>query len=125
MPLEHEDARQGLLEGPADHRPDGLVRLSAEEMGELRAVVAQPFLRQAVESSEERLIFSPYPLRETFKAVASALRARLYHGAGPASPPMEDFPSGTIRARRAYLECTPSVARLLMGLPFVGQMLSS
>ena len=119
------DPQRALSVRTAEHRPDGLLRLSPDEMGQLRAVLAQPFLRQAVESSEERLIFSPYPLRDTFKAVSSALRARLYHGTGPASPPMEDFPSGTIRARRAYLEGTPSVARLLMGLPFVGSVLSS
>jgi hypothetical protein len=80
---------------------------------------------QAIESSDERLIVSPYPLRQTFKAVASALRTRLYHGTTPASPPIEDLPSGTLRGRRAFLEGTPSATRLLMGVPLVGQVLAN
>ncbi|MBI4322536.1 MAG: type IV secretory system conjugative DNA transfer family protein [Chloroflexi bacterium] len=102
-----------------------LQQLTPEELGTMRAASAVPLRRQLIESKDERVIVSPYPLRQTFKAVASALRARLYHGTGPASPPMEDFPSGTIRGRRAYLEGTPSAARLLLGLPYLGQALSS
>ena len=80
---------------------------------------------QAIESRDERVIVSPYPLRQTFKAVASALRTRLYHGTSSASPPIEDLPSGTLRGRRAFLEGTPSATRLLMGVPLVGQVLSN
>jgi Type IV secretory system Conjugative DNA transfer len=99
--------------------------LSSSELGEVKAVLRAPRAMQAIEASDERLIVSPYPLRQTFKAVASALRVRLYHGTTSASPPIEDLPSGSIRGRRAFLEGTPSATRLLMGLPLVGQVLSN
>ena len=102
-----------------------LVPLSSSELDEVKAAVRAPRAMQAIEASDERLIVSPYPLQQTFKAVASALRVRLYHGTSSASPPIEDFPSGTIRGRRAFLEGTPSATRLLMGLPLVGQVLSN
>ena len=102
-----------------------LVQLTPDDLAEMRSALEAPFLRRAVEALDERVITSPYPLLVTFKAVVSALRARLYHGPNPASPIMEDFPSGTIRGRRAYLEGTPSLARLLVGLPFVGPVLNN
>lgn len=106
--------------------PQDLVPLTAGELQEIRAAVtAPPAYRQAIEAVEQRVVVSPYPLQQTFKAVASAMRNRLYHGASQAGPPMEDLPSGTIRGRRAYLEGTASAARLLVGLPFVGGVLSS
>jgi hypothetical protein len=102
-----------------------LVPLSSHELGEVRAALRAPRAMQAIESRDERIIVSPYPLRQTFKAVASALRTRLYHGTTPASPPIEDLPSGTLRGRRAFLEGTPSATRLLMGVPLVGQVLAN
>jgi hypothetical protein len=104
-----------------------LVPLSSSELGEVKAVLRAPPLerRSLVESRDERIIESPYPLRETFKAASAALRVRLYHGASPASPPVEDLPSGTIRGRRAFLDGTPSAARLLMGVPLVSKVLSN
>ncbi|MBV9119971.1 MAG: hypothetical protein JOZ39_04640, partial [Chloroflexi bacterium] len=102
-----------------------LIDVSPDELKLMKAELHAPLYRQLIESSEERVITSPYPLRQTFKAVVSALRSRLYHGASSASQLMEDLPSGTVRGRRAYLEGTPSVARLLVGLPFVGPVLSS
>jgi len=94
-------------------------------MGQLSAAVRSSRMMQAIVASDERLIVSPYPLRQTFKAVASALRTRLYHGATPAAPPVEDLPSGTLRGRRAFLEGSPSLSRLLMGVPLVGQVLAN
>jgi Type IV secretory system Conjugative DNA transfer len=109
-----------------DQQPQrDLVPLSPAELGEVKAAARTRGLKQAIEASDERLIVSPYPLRQTFKAVASALRTRLYHGATQAAPPIEDLPSGTIRGRRAFLEGTPSATRLLMGIPFVGQVLAN
>src|SRR5262249_62381385 len=35
---------------------------------------------------------------------------------------VEDLPSRAIRGRRAFLERTPSAARMLLGMPFVGQL---
>jgi Type IV secretory system Conjugative DNA transfer len=109
--------------------PDGasreLIPLSAYELGEIKATIASPLYRRAIEARDERLIESPYPLRDTFKAASAALRVRLYHGPTPASPVFEDFPSGTVRGRRAFLDGTPSAARLLLGVPFVGQVLSN
>ena len=102
-----------------------LVPLSSHELGEVKAAIRAPRAVQAIESRDERVIVSPYPLRQTFKAVASALRTRLYHGTSPATPPIEDLPSGTLRGRRAFLEGTPSATRLLMGVPLVGQVLSN
>src|SRR5499427_1874297 len=102
-----------------------LVPLTSHELGEVRAALRAPRAVQAIESRDERVIVSPYPLRQTFKAVASALRTRLYHGTSPASPPIEDLPSGTLRGRRAFLEGTASATRLLMGVPLVGQVLSN
>jgi hypothetical protein len=101
------------------------VPLTSHELGEVRAAIRTPRAVQAIESRDERVIVSPYPLRQTFKAVASALRTRLYHGTSPASPPIEDLPSGTLRGRRAFLEGTASATRLLMGVPLVGQVLSN
>jgi hypothetical protein len=101
------------------------VPLSSHELGEVRAAVRSPRAVQAIESRDERVIVSPYPLRQTFKAVASALRTRLYHGTSTAAPPIEDLPSGTLRGRRAFLEGTPSATRLLMGVPLVGQVLAN
>src|SRR5438874_2887980 len=109
----------------SDSTSRDLVPLSSHELGEIKAAVTRPRAMQAIESSDERLIVSPYPLRQTFKAVASALRTRLYHGTTPASPPIEDLPSGTLRGRRAFLEGTPSATRLLMGVPLVGQVLAN
>jgi Type IV secretory system Conjugative DNA transfer len=86
---------------------------------------AQLGYRGLVEAREERLLVSPYPLRDTFKAVSASLRTRLYHGASAANPPVEDFGSGTLRARRAYLEGSTGILRLLMGVPFVGPLLAS
>jgi len=80
-----------------------ILRLSPAELTEIQAAVQSPLHRQILEAREERLVISPYPLRQSFRAVASALRTRLYHGTGPASPPVEDFPSGTLRGRR----CVP------------------
>ena len=102
-----------------------LVPLSASERMAIKAVIASPLYRRAIEARDERIVESPYPFRETFKAAAAALRVRLYHGANAASPPTEDFPTGTLRGRRAYLEGTPSAARLLLGMPFVGQLFNS
>jgi Type IV secretory system Conjugative DNA transfer len=102
-----------------------LVELTSSELRAIRAVAAQPNYQQAIEARDERVIESPFSLRDSFKAAAAALRVRLYHGATPASPPMEDFPSGTVRGRRAFLEGTPSATRLLMGLPVIGQVLSN
>jgi hypothetical protein len=108
-----------------DTGPRDLVPLNSHELGEVRAAVRSPRAMQVIESRDERLIVSPYPLRQTFKAVASALRTRLYHGTTAASPPIEDLPSGTLRGRRAFLEGTPSATRLLMGVPLVGQVLAN
>ena len=105
--------------------PRDLVHLTSAEISEVKAALRTPRLRQAIEARDQRLIVSPYPVRQTFKAVASALRTRLYHGSSPATPPIEDMSSGTIRGRRAFLEGTPSATRLLMGIPFVGQVLSN
>src|SRR5438034_11673263 len=102
-----------------------LVRLTSAELQEVKVAARNPSLRQVIEATDERLIISPYPLRQTFKAVASTLRTRLYHGANPASPPIEDLPSGTIRGRRAFLEGTPSTARLWMGVSLLGSVLAS
>src|SRR5882672_3623056 len=88
-----------------------LVQLSSQELGELRTALTSAGARQAVEAREERVIVSPYPLYPTFKAVASAVRARLYHGASASSPSLEDRPSGTLRGRRAFLAGTPSATR--------------
>lgn len=108
-----------------DPGPRDLVPLNSHELGEVRAAVRAPRAMQVIELRDERLISSPYPVRQTFKAVASALRTRLYHGTSPASPPIEDLPSGTLRGRRAFLEGTPSATRLLMGVPLVGQVLAN
>lgn len=102
-----------------------LMRLSPAELQEIQVAARTPHLRQAIEAIDQRLIISPYPLRQRFKAVASTLRTRLYHGTNPASPPIEDLPSGTIRGRRAFLEGTPSATRLLMGVPLLGQVLAN
>src|SRR5262245_17091133 len=110
---------------PPDSGSRDLVPLNSQELGEVRAAVRAPRAMQAIESRDERVIVSPYPLRQTFKAVASSLRTRLYHGTTTATPPIEDLPSGTLRGRRAFLEGTPSATRLLMGVPFVGQVLSN
>ncbi len=61
----------------------------------------------------------------TFRAVVASLKNRPYHGTNASSPILEDFPSGLIRGRRANLEGTPSLARMLVGLPVVGQVLSN
>jgi type IV secretory system conjugative DNA transfer VirD4/TraG family protein len=108
-----------------DPGPRDLVPLNSHELGEVRAAVRAPRAMQVIESRDDRVIVSPYPLRQTFKAVASALRTRLYHGTTPASPPVEDLPSGTLRGRRAFLEGTPSATRLLMGVPLVGPVLAN
>jgi hypothetical protein len=110
---------------PPDSASRDLVPLSSHELGEVRAALRSPRAMQAIESRDERVIVSPYPLRQTFKAVASSLRTRLYHGTTTATPPIEDLPSGTLRGRRAFLEGTPSATRLLMGVPLVGQVLSN
>ncbi|MGI9148098.1 MAG: type IV secretory system conjugative DNA transfer family protein [Chloroflexota bacterium] len=102
-----------------------LIPWTRAELGQIKAAVVSPMYRRAVETCDERIVASPYPLRETFKAAAAALRVRLYHGATSAAPPVEDFPSGTIRGRRAFLEGTPNATRLLMGLPLVGQILGN
>jgi hypothetical protein len=109
-----------------------LVPLSSSELGQLKAVLRAPPLGSgwdplvgSVAATDERILVSPYPLRETFKAAAAALRVRLYHGATEASPPFEDLPSGTIRGRRALFEGSPSAVRLLLGVPLVGQIVSS
>jgi type IV secretory pathway TraG/TraD family ATPase VirD4 len=102
-----------------------LVPLSQAELREVQIAARRPHLQQAIVATDERLIISPFPLRQSFKAVASTLRTRLYHGANPASPPIEDLPSGTIRGRRAFLEGTPSATRLLMGVPLLGQVLAN
>ena len=108
-----------------DSQSRDLVPLSSHELAEVRIALHAPRAMQAIEARDERIIVSPYPLRQTFKAVASALRTRLYHGTSPASPPVEDMPSGTLRGRRAFLEGTPSATRLLMGVPLVGQVLAN
>lgn len=102
-----------------------LVQLTPQDLAEMRASLQAPFLKRAIEAADERVVLSPYPLRVTFRAVVAALKNRLYHGPNPASPILEDFPSGLIRGRRAYLEGTPSLARLLVGLPVVGQVLNN
>jgi hypothetical protein len=106
-----------MLRRPAAGRE--LVPLAAAEKP------ARPGYRGLLEACDERLMVSPYPLRDTFKAASAALRTRLYHGTAPASPPVEEFGSGLLRARRAYLEGSTGILRLLMGLPFVGQLLAS
>jgi hypothetical protein len=108
-----------------DSQSRDLVPLSSNELAEVRIALHAPRAMRAIESRDERIIVSPYPLRQTFKAVASALRTRLYHGTSSASPPIEDMPSGTLRGRRAFLEGTPSATRLLMGVPLVGQVLAN
>ena len=102
-----------------------LLTLSEFELGEIKSSARSPLYRRAIEARDERIIQSPYSVRDTFRAAAAALRVRLYHGATSASPIFEDFPSGTVRGRRAFLDGTPSAARLLLGVPFVGQMLSN
>jgi type IV secretory pathway TraG/TraD family ATPase VirD4 len=102
-----------------------LVALSSQDLGEIQAVVSSPVHHQSIEARDERIFESPFSLKDTFKAAAAALRVRLYHGATSASPPLEDFPSGTVRGRRVFLEGTPSATRLLMGVPFVGQLLNN
>lgn len=102
-----------------------LVQLTPAELNEMRQAASSPIHEQVLGTSEERVITSPFPLRQTFKAVSLALRTRLYHGVAAGAPPIEDYPSGTIRARRSYLEGTPSLARMLMGLPIVGQVASN
>jgi type IV secretory pathway TraG/TraD family ATPase VirD4 len=102
-----------------------LVPLTEGDVVQLKATIDSPLYRQAIEARDERLFESPYGLRDTFKAAAAALRVRLYHGATAASPIYEDFPSGTVRGRRAFLDGTPSAARLLLGVPLVGQMFSN
>jgi hypothetical protein len=108
-----------------DSQSRDLVPLNSHELAEVRIALRAPRAMQAIEARDERVIVSPYPLRQTFKAVASALRTRLYHGTSQASPPIEDMPSGTLRGRRAFLEGTPSATRLLMGVPLVGQVLAN
>ncbi len=102
-----------------------LVQLTPAELNEMRKAASGSIQDQVLGTMEERVISSPFPLRQTFKAVSSALRTRLYHGVASGSPPIEDYPSGTIRARRTYLEGTPSLARMLMGLPILGQVAAS
>ena len=85
----------------------------------------QPVYRRVIQSRDERLVPLPYSRRDAFRAAATALRVRLYHGPTPASPPVEDYGSGTIRGRRAFLEGTPSMGRFLLGVPFVGQLLGA
>jgi hypothetical protein len=85
-----------------------LVQLTPDDLAEMRSALAAPFLRRAVEALDERVITSPYPLLVTFKAVVSALRSRLHHGPNPASPIVEDYPSGAIRIPAGF----PSLARL-------------
>jgi type IV secretory system conjugative DNA transfer VirD4/TraG family protein len=114
--------RQAQLPAPAGATQRELISLSHRELGNIKAAVSSPLYRRAIEARDERIIESPYSLRDTFKAAAATLRVRLYHGPTPAAPPVEDFPSGTIRGRRAFLEGTPSAARMLLGMPFVGQL---
>ena len=102
-----------------------LLPLSQQELAQIRLAVASPVMRRVVETRDERVLESPWPVRETFKAAAAALRVRLYHGPTSAAPPVEDFPSGTIRGRRSFLDGTASVLRLLLGVPFVGQLLAN
>src|SRR5438270_6199384 len=128
-------ARVGLVqapEGPTQLHPSvppgaeetrELLPLSAGELRDIKAVIALPLYRRVIEAQDERIVESPYPFRDTYKSAAAALRVRLYHGPTPASPPIEDFSSGTIRGRRGFLEGTPSLTRLLLGFPFVGQLL--
>src|SRR5437879_10025034 len=118
--------RRKLPEVPSGEAPArDLIPLTQRDLGDIRATIASPLYRRAIEARDERILESPYPLRDTFKAAAAALRVRLYHGSTPASPIFEDFPSGTVRGRRAFLDGTPSAARLLLGVPFVGQVLSN
>jgi hypothetical protein len=112
------------MTGPSGQPAGELVPLGGGGPKPMRAPRV-PQLRDAIEAIDERVIVSPYPLRQTFKAVASTLRTRLYHGTSPATPPVEDLPAGIIRGRRAFLEGTPSATRLLMGLPVVGQVLAN
>jgi len=102
-----------------------LIPLTRGELGEIKAAIDVPLYRRAIEARDERVIESPFPLRETFKAAAAALRVRLYHGPTPASPIFEDFPSGTVRGRRAFLDGTSSAARLLLGAPLVGSLFAN
>ncbi len=115
--------RPELPSGEAQTRD--LIPLTEGDLGEIRATIASPLYRRAIEARDERILESPYALRDTFKAAAAALRVRLYHGPTPASPIFEDFPSGTVRGRRAFLDGTPSAARLLLGVPVVGQLFAN
>jgi hypothetical protein len=138
--LRHRPGTQALLglvqapEGPTQLHPSvppgaegsrELLPLSAGELRDIKALIAVPLYRRVIQAQDERIVESPYPFRETFKAAAAALRVRLYHGPTPASPPIEDFSSGTLRGRRGFLEGTPSLTRLLLGFPFVGQLLGN
>src|SRR5438270_11474592 len=130
-------ARVGLVqapEGPTQLHPSvpagaeetgKLLPLSAGELRDIKAVIAVPLYRRVIQAQDERIIEAPYPFRETFKSAAAALRVRLYHGPTPATPPVEDFSSGTIRGRRGFLEGTPGLARMFLGFPFVGQLLTN
>jgi Type IV secretory system Conjugative DNA transfer len=110
---------------PPPQETRDLIPLDQGELGQIKAVVVSPLYRRAVETCDERIVESPYSLRDTFKAAAATLRVRLYHGPTPAAPPVEDFPSRTIRGRRAFLDGTPNATRLLLGVPLVGQILSN
>jgi len=114
--------RQAQLPAPAGAAQRELIPLSDRDLGDIKAAISSPLYRRAIEARDERIVESPYSLRDTFKAAAATLRVRLYHGPTPAAPPVEDFPSGTVRGRRAFLEGTPSAARMLLGMPFVGQL---
>jgi Type IV secretory system Conjugative DNA transfer len=114
--------RQAQLPAPSGAAQRELIPLSDRDLGQIQAAISSPLYRRAIEARDERIVESPYSLRDTFKAAAATLRVRLYHGPTPAAPPVEDFPSGTIRGRRAFLEGTPSAARMLLGMPFVGQL---
>ncbi|MBV9356131.1 MAG: type IV secretory system conjugative DNA transfer family protein [Chloroflexi bacterium] len=108
-----------------DPTTQGLIPFTADELGQIKVALATPRHRNIIETNQERLIVSPYPLRQTFKAVSMAMRARFYHGNAATAPLIEDLLSGTIKGRRAILEGTPSAVRLLKALPFVGAALDS
>ena len=125
MPLRRKADALPLPSPESEASNRDLIPLKPYELGEIKASIAAPMYRRAIEAQDERIIESPYPLRETFKAAAAALRIRLYHGATSATPILEDFPTGTVRGRRAFLEGTASAVRFLLGVPFVGQVLSN
>src|SRR4051812_13422430 len=81
--LQPEYPREGPAQlpgpGPAHQAAESrdLVPLTPGELRQVKAVLTAPLHQQVVEAREQRMVLSPYPRRETFRAAASALRNRL------------------------------------------------